>query len=417
MIKSRAPVLALGFTLRILFASPLFPPDSHGGAEAVALNLALATAARGHASWVLTTGAGRGGLRRETRFGLPVLVAGHHNLYWQGDRAPRSIPAKLLWHAFDSFNPAFAGVLDAALAASDPDVVVVHQFSGFSPALWERAATARIPVVQVLHDHHLVCVHSDLLRRSHRRCAAPPWPCRMRMAWLAALARGRVTAVAAPSRDILDRHRAFGFFEDLPHAVIPNGMEDLAGPGGPPPLVPEDGKTVAILGALERNKGIVRFAEDFAGSPLPAAGWRLRIAGSGSQEADLRRLASGRPSLEVLGFLERDAKAAFLRRAAVLAMPSRCIESFGTVLVEAMSMGRPVVASSVSGGPSEIVEEGVTGYLRDFDDGPSVFEALASLAGGTERWRSFSAAARARYEHDFTLEAFADRWEAFLGGR
>ena len=54
-------------------------------------------------------------------------------------------------------------------------------------------------------------------------------------------------------------------------------------------------------------------------------------------------------------------------------MPSTWLEPFGLVVVDAMSNGLPVVATNIAG-PSEIVEDGVTGFLVE----PGNSEDLAS---------------------------------------
>jgi type III pantothenate kinase len=69
-----------------------------------------------------------------------------------------------------------------------------------------------------------------------------------------------------------------------------------------------------------------------------------------------------RGALVAAGWLSGEELAAAYRLADVVASPSLCFESFGLVNLEAMLAARPVVAS-FWGGPSDVVEEGVTGFL------------------------------------------------------
>jgi glycosyltransferase involved in cell wall biosynthesis len=64
-----------------------------------------------------------------------------------------------------------------------------------------------------------------------------------------------------------------------------------------------------------------------------------------------------------LGHLGRDATLACMRRAKLLAFPSK-LESFGLVVIEAMSCGIPVVYTKDPPGP-EIIDDGITGLLAD----------------------------------------------------
>jgi len=76
-------------------------------------------------------------------------------------------------------------------------------------------------------------------------------------------------------------------------------------------------------------------------------------------------------------------------------------EGIPVVLMEAMAMGLPVVATRHSGIP-ELVESGVSGLLVPERDGPALGRAIAELADAPERWEAMGAAGRARVlaQHD-----------------
>lgn len=147
--------------------------------------------------------------------------------------------------------------------------------------------------------------------------------------------------------------------------VIPNGLEPLAElparkPGGEPVAV--------FLGRLNRWKGqaifleaAVRLAPEFpgsrfiiAGDPPPGEEWRAE---------DLRRRIESAglgDAVRLAGFV--DDSAAFLAGADVAVVPSTWPEPFGLVIIEAMRVGTPVVATR-HGGAAEIVHHGRDGYL------------------------------------------------------
>ena len=91
---------------------------------------------------------------------------------------------------------------------------------------------------------------------------------------------------------------------------------------------------------------------------------RLDIVGDGSEKSDLMWLCedlnlSG--SVRFLGF--QNDVTSFLKQADAFVLPSFS-EGFSIALVEAMLCGLPSIVTKI-GGPSEIIEEGKTGYLID----------------------------------------------------
>jgi len=63
----------------------------------------------------------------------------------------------------------------------------------------------------------------------------------------------------------------------------------------------------------------------------------------------------------------------------LIAIPSER-EAFGLVALEALALGRPVLASNVGGLP-EIVRDGATGWLAPAGDAPAWAAALSEIAG------------------------------------
>jgi glycosyltransferase involved in cell wall biosynthesis len=85
---------------------------------------------------------------------------------------------------------------------------------------------------------------------------------------------------------------------------------------------------------------------------------------------------------------------------------SRSPEPFGMVIVEAMALGRPVIATR-GGGPSEIIEPGESGILMDPENPEILAEAIRRLCDDpAERLRlGQNAAARVRSQFDIETTA------------
>lgn len=136
------------------------------------------------------------------------------------------------------------------------------------------------------------------------------------------------------------------------------------------------------------------------------------IAGTGPEEAVLRELALRAP-LPVHFTGHRDDVEVCYALADVVVMPSRR-ESFGRVSSETMASGRPLVASRV-GGLVEGVVDGLTGLLVPPDDPQALAAALRMVLEERTLAARMGAAARERYEMNYTIQHMAtSRREAWV---
>jgi glycosyltransferase involved in cell wall biosynthesis len=102
--------------------------------------------------------------------------------------------------------------------------------------------------------------------------------------------------------------------------------------------------------------------------------------------------------------LSGDAKFETFSRSDIFCFPSHYdAETFGLVLLEAMSFGLPVVATRWRG-ISSIVREGQTGFLTPIKDSVALADKLEALLLDPELRRSMGAKGREVFERDFTLE-------------
>jgi glycosyltransferase involved in cell wall biosynthesis len=102
----------------------------------------------------------------------------------------------------------------------------------------------------------------------------------------------------------------------------------------------------------------------------------LRIAGTGPHEPILRELARGDDRIRFMGFVnDSELTTSYAEARAVLFVPYQ--EDYGYITVEAMMSGKPVITTTDSGGPTELVQDGVTGFVVAPD--PAAIGARASL--------------------------------------
>ncbi|REG86375.1 glycosyltransferase family 4 protein [Algoriphagus antarcticus] len=112
-----------------------------------------------------------------------------------------------------------------------------------------------------------------------------------------------------------------------------------------------------------------------------------------------------------LGF--REDVESILKVSDIFVLPSILPDSFPTVILEAMAAGCPIVATS-SGGASEMVLDGETGYLIPINDLDKGVNALIKLILDRELREKFGNAGKNRVLEEFSLDSFGKNIENHL---
>ncbi len=194
--------------------------------------------------------------------------------------------------------------------------------------------------------------------------------------------------------------------------VIPNGIDlaeiDTAVPFEP---LPFQGKIVAAIGRLSPEKGFDLLIQAFGKVSSLQPDAHLVIAGTGTQEAELKALAAAQTHAAKIHFLGYVANTANVYRSAdVVAVPSR-EEGQGIVAIEAMGHRKPVVAFDV-GGLGETLVSGHTGLLAAPEHIEIFAEQLLNLLRDDALQKRMGEAGRKRVEAEYTVEKMVERIEA-----
>jgi glycosyltransferase involved in cell wall biosynthesis len=173
------------------------------------------------------------------------------------------------------------------------------------------------------------------------------------------------------------------------------------------------GRTVVVAaGRLHPQKGFSHLIRAFAHvrNALPC---KLLILGEGPQRGELEQLIAElalSADIALPGFQDNPYK--FMGRASLFVLPS-LYEGFGNVLVEALALGTPVVATACPVGPDEIISDGETGLLVPPADERALAAAMAKVLQDGELRRKLSANGPAR-AGDFSSQRIVAKYAALF---
>jgi glycosyltransferase involved in cell wall biosynthesis len=214
-----------------------------------------------------------------------------------------------------------------------------------------------------------------------------------------AVGLGECRSIFAISRNVADRLARFNSLPATPLYPPPPCLGRYRSDGF--------GDYLLYAGRLERVKRPDLVVRALA---LCRSGARLKIAGAGPLEGDLRRLAEG------LGVANRVDFLGFVAVEDLLTLYAGCRaacyapvdEDYGYVTLESFLSRKPVITTTDAGGPLEFVEDGASGLVAAPEP-----EALADAIDrlwtlGEARLRDMGESARGRVAH-ITWEGVLDR--------
>lgn len=292
-------------------------------------------------------------------------------------RLGRNVPVPALGAISDvAVGPGLWRALERLLVPRHFDVAHVH--SPLAPTLPLFAAEAsQVPVVG--HFHSSARSHAILGMARHRL-----QPAYARM-------KARIT-VSVASRDFFGR-----YFDVSDMRVVPGGIDlNRFGPGATPYARLRDDKlNILFVGRLEPRKGLHVLQEALRRLRLGSRA-RLLVVGDGPLRHPL--MAQGRfAGCETLYMrsVTPDLLARVYASADIFCAPATRNESFGMVLLEALAMGLPVIASDLPGYRS-VIRGGVDGELARAGNAADWARVVRSLVTDETTRRKFSSGARER---------------------
>lgn len=187
---------------------------------------------------------------------------------------------------------------------------------------------------------------------------------------------------------------------------IPNVIENM-----PKRLAPLDNKRLISVGRLSKEKGYLDLLKVYKFIVKKYPDWTLDIIGDGFEKEKLEKYIKEN-SLEenviLHGFRKRDYIDKLLNKSSIYIMTSYT-ESFGIVLIEAMSHGIPCIAFSSAEGAKEIINSGKNGYLIKNRNYNAMIKKIIDLIEDRDMRKEIGKAAR-NSVRQYTSDMVEAKW-------
>jgi N-acetyl-alpha-D-glucosaminyl L-malate synthase BshA len=359
---------------------------TYGGSGAVATELGMALARRGHEVHFISYA---------QPFRLPAFLPGIFFHEVEVNRYPL--------FEYPPYDLALAVRMHEVVQAHALDLLHVHYAIPHATSAWItremlRATGGDIPIVTTLHGTDITVVGQD--------------PSFHAITKFSIERSDYLTAVSQFLKD--ETYRAFGCMGcdvEVIHNFVDPDVYDRA--RHPPTLRQQLAGDRAVLmhlsnfRAVKRVRDIVRIFARVRES-VPSV---LVMVGDGPDRIYAEEEARALGLEHETHFLGKiDVVAPLLANADCFLLPSES-ESFGLSALEALASGAPVVASDVGGLP-EVVRDGETGALRPVGDVEAMAAAAVAILSDTQRWQAMSTAAAADARARFALADVVAQYEA-----
>jgi len=333
--------------MKVLLIAASYAPV-RGGLQTIAQTLASSLKLRGHEIRVLTNRYPRALAADERLDEIPVR---RWDFLTPELRHLRNLRFDLFLAGLFYFPSTLTRII-LLLLRERPDVVNLH-FAG-APSLF--VLIARLLVTFRL----VVSLHGDDVEGLPRRSSFD------RVVFRTLLRKADV--VTACSQYLLDEAIKFEPAAGPKGLTVRNGIDPLS-----VPVLNGERRGVIAAGRMFRQKGFDVFLRAHAAT---ASKPHMTLIGDGPERESLERLASSlglKGEVSFSGQQDRESVLAEMAKAELIVIPSRR-ESFGMVALEAMALGKPVVASRVGGLPE--ILKGADALLVEPDEPNTLANAI-----------------------------------------
>lgn len=303
-----------------------------------------------------------------------------------------------------------------------PDIMHVHNFFPIlTPSIFDAARDEGIPSVLSLHNFRLIHPNGLMYHKGKidtRSVAGSAYRCVPDGVYRDSVLQ---TAVSA---HMIEYHRKHGTWQRVPSVFIalsefskgkftqgglpperiyikPNFISDPLKEMPDRPQGQKRGDSFLYVGRISQEKGIEDLVRCWIKKEIRA---ELVIAGDGPLRGELESESRACSSIRWLGHIDQQDILKRLSDSRALVFPTRCFEGQPLILLEAMSVGCPVITSRI-GNPKNLVDDGKNGLHFETGNLNDLYDKLEMLALDEEKARSMGREARKTYLANYTPEA------------
>lgn len=318
------------------------------------------------------------------------------------------------------YNKDAARELDEILTVENPDIVHAHlMWGGINQAIFHVLKKHKVPIVHTAHDYRMACPAYTFRDGAGNKCER----CRRWNYYQCALHRCSKGDIVQSSLMALEMYTRQIFYNPLKnidgfifvshfseqkhiehnpafakskHIVLYNYTK---------PLLRYDqtkkDNYFLYFGRLSHEKGVPTLLKAIVRHPE----LKLKVVGTGPLEENLKREYVGSENIEFLGYRFGTELAELVRCAKFVCVPSECYENNPMTIVEAYSLGTPVIGARIGGIP-EIIDEGRTGLQFDLGSVNDLERAILKVSSlNQEEYARMCHNAYDFYENNFSGES------------
>ena len=290
------------------------------------------------------------------------------------------------------FNPRTYKEIKSLIKSENIEIVHVHNtLNLISPSVYYAARAMKVPVVQTVHNFRLLCPGATFYRDGHicEDCVEHG----LRFAVKHSCYRGsRIQTLACVISTWF--HRMTGIYGKVNYICLtefnrqkilnlkqiktervfvkPNFVENNS-------FIPEEERLnqFVFVGRLDKLKGVDILFE--AWKRMGEGAIKLIVYGMGPMEGWCKSfIKENVVNIEMRGFVPNDEALKIIANSKALVLPTQWYEGFPMSIVEAFSVGTPVICSDL-GNAGSVVEEGITGYKFRYDSIESIMSAIDKM--------------------------------------
>lgn len=355
------------------------------------------------------------------------------NIYCSQEKYFLDEPSKFRIFLNLFYNRQAAKKIEKLICDEKPDIAHLHSFwGGLTPSICIVLRKYNIPIVHSVHDYNLICPVTTSMDYKGNICEACKgkffYKCIFKRCFKGSFIKSFILASALFFRrtfynplQLIDGFVFVSWFAYNQHLkYMPNlSKSNKIILYNFDPFLPiinitkSERKYFIYLGRLSYEKGLITLIMAF--SKLKDI--KLKIVGTGPQETLLKDivLEKGANNIEFAGFKSGDELTSIISNASFNIVPSEWWENNPLSIIEAYSVGVPVIGANIGGIP-EIIIEGETGYLFEMKNVDCLTEIITkSNSLSNEEYITLANHSIKFAQDKFNKEQYIERLVDFYG--